>query len=166
MAGNHTMRASSVNPRHKKGKRPTNAGLFYMNGAQQTKKYSWRISLLKKITPIKHTGEAFRKVCISQPSDLHRIKLPVKQKNFAASGFNFFTTRTRKREFLDEMNLVASWTDLVELEGLLPLQGQTQAKSLLKEVDAQHGVHCKQRTSRLATRRGRRNRACRPRAEY
>ena len=39
----------------------------------------------------------------------------MKQKSFATSGFELVTKRTRKREFLDEMNLVAPWTELVAL---------------------------------------------------
>ena len=39
----------------------------------------------------------------------------MKQKSFAASGFELVTKRTRKREFLDEMNLVVPWNELVAL---------------------------------------------------
>jgi IS5 family transposase len=39
----------------------------------------------------------------------------MKQKSFASSGFELVTKRTRKREFLDEMNLVVPWTELVAL---------------------------------------------------
>lgn len=39
----------------------------------------------------------------------------MKQKSFATSGFELVTKRTRKREFLDEMNLVVPWTELVAL---------------------------------------------------
>ena len=39
----------------------------------------------------------------------------MKQKSFAATGFELITKRTRKREFLDEMNLVVPWTELVAL---------------------------------------------------
>jgi len=39
----------------------------------------------------------------------------MKQKSFATNGFELISKRTRKREFLDEMNLVVPWTDLVAL---------------------------------------------------
>lgn len=39
----------------------------------------------------------------------------MKQKSFASSGFELVTKRTRKREFLDEMNLVVPWAELVRL---------------------------------------------------
>jgi transposase, IS5 family len=39
----------------------------------------------------------------------------MKQKSFATAGFELFTKRTRKREFLDEMNLVVPWTELIAL---------------------------------------------------
>ena len=39
----------------------------------------------------------------------------MKQKSFAITGFELITKRTRKREFLDEMELVGPWVDLVAL---------------------------------------------------
>lgn len=39
----------------------------------------------------------------------------MKQKSFASTGFELVTKRTRKREFLDEMNLVVPWSELVAL---------------------------------------------------
>ena len=39
----------------------------------------------------------------------------MKQKSFATTGLELITKRTRKREFLDEMNLVVPWTELVAL---------------------------------------------------
>ncbi len=39
----------------------------------------------------------------------------MKQKSFASSGFELVTKRTRKREFLGEMDLVVPWTELVAL---------------------------------------------------
>ena len=39
----------------------------------------------------------------------------MKQKSFASTGFERVTKRTRKREFLDEMNLVVPWSELVAL---------------------------------------------------
>jgi IS5 family transposase len=35
--------------------------------------------------------------------------------SLATTGFELFTKRTRKREFLDEMNLVISWSHLLAL---------------------------------------------------
>ncbi|TXI61465.1 MAG: IS5/IS1182 family transposase, partial [Limnohabitans sp.] len=35
--------------------------------------------------------------------------------SLAHSGFELVTKRTRKREFLDEMNLVIPWTELLAL---------------------------------------------------
>ena len=40
----------------------------------------------------------------------------MKQLSLGESGFERKTKRTRKREFLDEMNLVVPWTELVERE--------------------------------------------------
>lgn len=39
----------------------------------------------------------------------------MKQSTLATAGFALITKRTRKREFLDEMNLVVPWTELVSL---------------------------------------------------
>ena len=39
----------------------------------------------------------------------------MKQISLAATGFELVTKRTRKREFLDEMNLVVPWAELVGL---------------------------------------------------
>ena len=39
----------------------------------------------------------------------------MKQKSFASSGFELVTNRTRKREFLAEMNSVVPWAALVSL---------------------------------------------------
>ena len=39
----------------------------------------------------------------------------MKQTTFASTGFEFVTKRTRKREFLDEMNLVVPWRELTGL---------------------------------------------------
>jgi IS5 family transposase len=41
--------------------------------------------------------------------------MPMKQITLAATGFELVTERTRKREFLDEMNLVVPWSELVGL---------------------------------------------------
>ena len=42
-------------------------------------------------------------------------KIMMKQQSLATAGFELATKRTRKREFLDEMNLVVPWSDLVGL---------------------------------------------------
>ena len=39
----------------------------------------------------------------------------MKQMSLASSGFELVTKRTRKREFLDEMNLVIPWSELLSL---------------------------------------------------
>ncbi len=39
----------------------------------------------------------------------------MKQMSLGAAGFERKTKRTRKREFLDEMNLVVPWSELVAL---------------------------------------------------
>jgi len=39
----------------------------------------------------------------------------MKQRSLNESGFERKTKRTRKREFLDEMNLVVPWAELVSL---------------------------------------------------
>ena len=39
----------------------------------------------------------------------------MKQRSLARTGFELVTKRTRKREFLDEMNLVVPWSELVGL---------------------------------------------------
>ena len=39
----------------------------------------------------------------------------MKQMSLGESGFERKTKRTRKREFLDEMNLVVPWAELVSL---------------------------------------------------
>ena len=39
----------------------------------------------------------------------------MKQISLATTGFELVTKRTRKREFLDEMNLVVPWADLIDL---------------------------------------------------
>ena len=49
----------------------------------------------------------------------------MKQKSFATTGFELVTKRTRKREFLDEMNLVVPWTELVALIGPHAPSGKT-----------------------------------------
>lgn len=38
--------------------------------------------------------------------------------SFAHTGFELVTKRTRKREFLDEMNLLTPWTELLALISL------------------------------------------------
>ena len=51
----------------------------------------------------------------------------MKQISLATSGFELVAIRTRKRVFLDEMNLVMPWTELVGLIEL-PASSGTTAK--------------------------------------
>jgi IS5 family transposase len=39
----------------------------------------------------------------------------MKQMSLATTGFELVTKRTRKREFLDEMNLLIPWSELLSL---------------------------------------------------
>lgn len=39
--------------------------------------------------------------------------MAMRKKSFASTGFELVTRRTCKREYLDEMNLVAPWAELV-----------------------------------------------------
>ena len=39
----------------------------------------------------------------------------MKQTTFASTEFELITKRTHKREFLEEMNLVVPWADLISL---------------------------------------------------
>jgi len=41
--------------------------------------------------------------------------MPMNQITFATTGFELVTKRTRKREFLEEMNLVVPWSELIAL---------------------------------------------------
>lgn len=50
----------------------------------------------------------------------------MKQMSLSESGFERKTKRTRKREFLDEMNLVVPWAELVFL--IAPHEPQPGAK--------------------------------------
>ncbi len=52
---------------------------------------------------------SLRKLCTSQPKLSLCVKKVIKQQNFSTAGFELATKRTRKREFLDEMNLVIPW---------------------------------------------------------
>ena len=51
--------------------------------------------------------------------------MSMKQISLAATGFELVTKRTRKREFLDEMNLVVPWSELVGLIGPHAPAGKT-----------------------------------------
>ena len=66
----------------------------------------------------------------------------MKQTTFASTGFEFVTKRTRKREFLDEMNLVVPWRELTGLIQPFAPAGKTGRSSFpigLKPVwDAFH----------------------------
>ena len=48
----------------------------------------------------------------------------MKQTTFASTGFELVTKRTHKREFLEEMNLVVPWTELVTLKWTPDLRQQ------------------------------------------
>ena len=52
----------------------------------------------------------------------------MKQMSLGESGYERKTKRTRKREFLDEMNLVVPWTELVAL--IAPHAPATGAKGV------------------------------------
>lgn len=55
-------------------------------------------------------------VCKSQPADgLICESRAMKQMSLATTGFELVTKRTRKGEFLDEMDLVIPWTELLAL---------------------------------------------------
>jgi IS5 family transposase len=49
----------------------------------------------------------------------------MKQRSLASTGFELATKRTRKRDFLDEMNLVVPWSELVGLIQLHAPAGKT-----------------------------------------
>ena len=49
----------------------------------------------------------------------------MKQTTFASTGFELVTKRTRKREFLEEMNLVVHWRELLALIESFALLGRT-----------------------------------------
>jgi IS5 family transposase len=53
----------------------------------------------------------------------------MKQQSLATTGFELATKRTRKREFLDEINLVVPWTELVGLIQPHAPAGKTKAPS-------------------------------------
>lgn len=49
----------------------------------------------------------------------------MKQMSLAHTGFELITKRTRKREFLDEMNMVIPWTELLALIAPYAPEGKT-----------------------------------------
>ena len=69
----------------------------------------------------------------------------MKQMSLGESGFERKTKRTRKREFLDEMNLVVPWAELVSLIAPRPvlfLTGELDAGSPtdgIKVIEAKAG---------------------------
>src|SRR5574343_121491 len=58
----------------------------------------------------------------------------MKQMSLAHSGFELVTKRTRKREFLDEMNLVIPWTELLALIAPHASEGKTGRPPFPTEV--------------------------------
>ena len=58
----------------------------------------------------------------------------MKQMSLAHSGFELVTKRTRKREFLDEMNLVIPWTELLALIAPYAPAGKTGRPPFPTEV--------------------------------
>jgi len=58
----------------------------------------------------------------------------MKQMSLAHTGFELVTKRTRKREFLDEMNLVIPWTELLALIAPHALAGKTGRPPFPTEV--------------------------------
>ena len=105
----------------------------------------------------------------------------MEQMSLASTGFELVTKRTRKREFLDEMNLVIPWSELLALIAPHAPAGKTgrppfptevmlrihllqqffghsdpAMEELLQQVNAQHHFGGKRRAPRLACRRMRR----------
>ncbi len=80
--------------------------------------------------------------------------------SLGAAGFERKTKRTRKREFLDEMNLVVPWAELLAL--IAPHAPQPGAKGeahaaplkLLDRVCRQRGVGLRVSRASMAMRRG------------
>ena len=62
----------------------------------------------------------------------------MKQKSFATTGFKLIAERTRKREFLDEMNLVVPWTELIALIEPHAPSGKTGRPTVCGGHDAAH----------------------------
>jgi IS5 family transposase len=58
----------------------------------------------------------------------------MKQMSLAATGFELVTKRTRKREFLDEMNLVIPWSELLSLIAPHAPAGKTGRPPFATEV--------------------------------
>lgn len=58
----------------------------------------------------------------------------MKQMSLATTGFELVIKRTRKREFLDEMNLVIPWTELLSLIAPHATAGNTGRPPFAKEV--------------------------------
>jgi transposase, IS5 family len=58
----------------------------------------------------------------------------MKQIKFATTGFELVTKRARKREFLDEMNLVIPWSELLALFAPHAPRGKTGRPPFATEV--------------------------------
>ena len=58
----------------------------------------------------------------------------MKQTTFASTGFELVTKRTRKREFLEEMNLVIPWSQLLALIAPHAPAGKTGRPPFATEV--------------------------------
>mgnify|MGYP001265002544 CR=1 FL=1 len=58
----------------------------------------------------------------------------MKQMSLAQTGFELVTKRSRKREFLDEMNLVIPWTELLALIAPHAPAGKTGRPPFATEV--------------------------------
>ena len=73
----------------------------------------------------------------------------MEQMSLASTGFELITKRTRKREFLEEMNLVIPWSDLLALIAPLldPLPVSAQATAILILVAAWENVSLRPRAA-------------------
>jgi len=58
----------------------------------------------------------------------------MKEMSFATTGFELVTQRTRKHEFLDEMNLVIPWSELLALIAPHAPAGKTGRPAFASEV--------------------------------
>jgi hypothetical protein len=65
----------------------------------------------------------------------------MKQTTFASTVFELVTKRTRKREFLDEVNLVMPWTELTRLDPALCASKQYGPSTFSHCHNALHPFH-------------------------
>ena len=75
----------------------------------------------------------------NQPNSLTISCMPMKQISLTVAGFELATKRTRKRELLDEMNLVVPWSELVGLIEPHAPAGRTGRTPFL--VSSMHRIH-------------------------